>query len=83
MPAGSAPTLSVVDAKVGCMTSEQVHIIVASQLRPGDLIVDGAAIRAVGSVRVQGAPAEAVIELLGVPERRHYPATATVTVSAA
>jgi hypothetical protein len=54
--------------------------LTAGRLRAGDLLVDGAVLRKVESVRLQGAPAEAVVELHGLPTRRHYRVDATVQV---
>jgi hypothetical protein len=52
----------------------------AGRLRAGDLVVDGSVVRKVESVRLQGAPAEAVVELHGLAGRRHYRLGATVLV---
>lgn len=64
----------------GEATDPTVWTITASALRIGDELLDGPAVRHVTSVRLQGAPPEACVELAGVTGRRHYTATSRVQV---
>jgi hypothetical protein len=52
----------------------------AGRLRTGDLVVDGTVARRIESIRLQGAPAEAVVELHGLAARRHYRIDSPVVV---
>ncbi len=58
----------------------RVQRITADALRIGDEVLDGSAVRQVTSVRLQGTPAEACVELAGIVGRRHYPAGSRVEV---
>lgn len=64
----------------GQVTDLDVRTINATALRIGDELLDGPAVRHVTSVRLQGAPPEACIELAGITGRRHYTAGARVQV---
>ena len=68
------------EQSTGEATDPTVQTITASALRIGDELLDGPAIRHVTSVRLQGAPPEACVELAGVTGRRHYTATSRVQV---
>ena len=54
--------------------------ITAGTLRVGDVLIDGEALLEVTSVRLEGAPPQALVELAGVTGRRHYRAVTTVRV---
>ena len=68
------------DQGTGVATDSTVETITASALRIGDQLLDGAAVRPVTSVRLQGAPPEACVELAGITGRRHYTAACRVQV---
>ena len=68
------------EQSTGVTTDPTVQTITASALRIGDDLLDGPAVRHVTSVRLQGAPPEACVELAGVTGRRHYTATSRVQV---
>ena len=64
----------------GQVNDLDVQTINAAALRIGDELLDGPAVRHVTSVRLQGAPPEACIELAGITGRRHVAAGARVQV---
>lgn len=88
MPAGSGRGGTVgarchaepMNESAGRVTDLDVETISAAALRIGDELLDGPAVRHVTSVRLQGAPPEACVELAGVTGRRHYTAEARVEV---
>ncbi len=61
-------------------TAADVQTITAAALRVGDELLDGSTVRPVTSIRLQGAPPEACIELAGITGRRHVAAGARVQV---
>ena len=61
-------------------TTADIQSITAAALRLGDELLDGSTLRPVTSIRLQGAPPEACIELAGITGRRHVAATARVQV---
>jgi hypothetical protein len=61
-------------------TTADIQSITAAALRVGDELLDGSTLRPVTSIRLQGAPPEACIELAGLTGRRHVAAAARVQV---
>ena len=68
------------DENTGQACDVVTETITAAALRIGDELLDGHAVRHVTSVRLQGAPPEACVELAGIAGRRHYTAAARVQV---
>ncbi len=68
------------DESTAQVTGVSVETITAAALRIGDELLDGPAVRHVTSVRLQGAPPEACVELAGITGRRHYTAATRVQV---
>ena len=57
-----------------------VETITAATLRVGDDLIDGPAVRHITSVRLQGTPPEACVEMAGIPGRRHFTVATRVQV---
>ncbi len=57
-----------------------VQTIRAAQLHVTDVVREGGELRTVTSLRVQGVPPEVCVEFAGLSGRRHFPATAPVSV---